>query len=65
MRSDWRIKLREDAQKVAELEDQRGDGYDIFVFVTSQRVTCSQWLQTVVTTTKPSKTNCEYTEFDR
>lgn len=34
----WRQKLRSDAEKVANLEEQRGEDYDLFVFVTNQDV---------------------------
>jgi hypothetical protein len=34
----WRQKLRSDAEKVADLEEQRGEDYSLFVFVTNQNV---------------------------
>jgi hypothetical protein len=34
----WRRKLRSDAKKVKQLEDDRGKDYDLFVFVTNQDV---------------------------
>jgi hypothetical protein len=34
----WRQKLRSDAEKVEDLEEERGEDYDIFVFVTNQDV---------------------------
>ncbi|WP_207587188.1 restriction endonuclease [Halomontanus rarus] len=44
VRNDWRRKLRDDAEKVADLEADRGDDYDIFAFVTNQQVTGQQEL---------------------
>lgn len=44
-RKDWRRKLREDAKKVKELEDDRSEEYDLFVFVTSQEVQGNQQLE--------------------
>lgn len=40
----WRRKLRNDAEKVATLEEDRGEDYDLFVFVTNQDVGGSQEL---------------------
>jgi hypothetical protein len=40
----WRRKLRNDAEKVADLEEDRGEDYDLFVFVTNQDVGGSQEL---------------------
>ncbi|RLM83811.1 hypothetical protein D3D02_16495 [Halobellus sp. Atlit-38R] len=34
----WRRKLRSDAEKVEQLEEERGEDYDLFVFVTNQDV---------------------------
>jgi len=34
----WRRKLRSDAEKVADLEEDRGEDYDLFIFVTNQDV---------------------------
>ncbi|MCY4730547.1 restriction endonuclease [Natronomonas gomsonensis] len=34
----WRRKLRSDAEKVADLEEDRGEDYDLLVFVTNQDV---------------------------
>lgn len=45
VRTDWRTKLRADAKKVADLEADRGDEYEIFVFVTNQQVTGQQELE--------------------
>jgi hypothetical protein len=38
----WKRKLRSDAEKVADLEEERGEDYDILVFVTNQEVSGSQ-----------------------
>ena len=40
----WRRKLRSDAKKVADLEEERGEDYDLFVFVTNQDVSGRQEL---------------------
>lgn len=40
----WRQKLRSDAEKVEDLEVERGENYDLFVFVTNQDVTGRQEL---------------------
>lgn len=40
----WRRKLRSDAEKVADLEEDRGEDYDLLVFVTNQDVGGSQEL---------------------
>ncbi|ELZ84481.1 hypothetical protein C455_00072 [Haloferax larsenii JCM 13917] len=40
----WRQKLRSDAEKVEDLEEDRGEHYDLFVFVTNQDVTGRQEL---------------------
>jgi len=40
----WKRKLRSDAEKVEELEQERGEDYDLFVFVTNQDVTGRQEL---------------------
>lgn len=37
-RNDWRVKLREDAEKVRNLEDEQGESFDLLVFVTNQQV---------------------------
>lgn len=34
----WRQKLRSDAEKVEDMEEERGEDYDLFVFVTNQDV---------------------------
>lgn len=38
----WRQKLRKDAKKVADLEEQYDEQYNILIFVTNQRVTGTQ-----------------------
>lgn len=38
VRDDWRVKLREDAEKVEALEDDEDALFDILVFLTNQRV---------------------------
>ncbi|QCS44384.1 restriction endonuclease [Natrinema versiforme] len=40
----WKRKLRSDAEKVADLEEGRGEDYDLLVFVTNQDVSGSQEL---------------------
>lgn len=40
----WRQKIRSDADSVQDLEDERGENYDLFVFVTNQAVTGQQEL---------------------
>ncbi|MGQ3722722.1 restriction endonuclease [Natrialba aegyptia] len=40
----WKRKLRSDAEKVADLEEDRGEDYDLLVFVTNQDVGGSQEL---------------------
>ena len=40
----WKQKLRSDAESVADLEAEQGEDYDIFVFVTNQKVTGAQEL---------------------
>jgi len=40
----WKRKLRSDAKKVADLEDELGEDYDLLVFVTNQDVGGSQEL---------------------
>lgn len=44
VRSDWRQKIREDAESVSDLEKEKGDEYDLLVFVTNQKVTGQQEL---------------------
>lgn len=44
-RKDWKRKLREDAKKVEQLEEDRGEEYDLLLFVTNQRVTGQQELE--------------------
>lgn len=44
VQDDWRPKLRKDAEKVAELEDDRDEDYELFVFVTNQEATGQQEL---------------------
>lgn len=41
-RSDWRTKLHDDAEKVEQLEADRDEDYDLYVFVTNQNVTGQQ-----------------------
>lgn len=43
-RGDWRYKLQQDAKKVKQLEDDRAEDYDLFVFVTNKEVTGQQEL---------------------
>jgi hypothetical protein len=45
VRNDWRAKLRDDADKVADLEENETGSYDIFVFVTNQHVSGKQELK--------------------
>lgn len=44
-RKDWKRKLREDAEKVEQLEEERDEEYDLLLFVTNQRVTGQQELK--------------------
>lgn len=44
-RKDWRVKLRDDAKKVEKLEEERGEDYDLFVFVTNRHVSGEQELE--------------------
>ncbi|MDB9250056.1 restriction endonuclease [Halorubrum ezzemoulense] len=44
-RKDWRVKLRDDAEKVEELEEERDEDYDIFVFLTNRHVSGEQELE--------------------
>ncbi len=37
-RKDWKRKLRQDAKKVKDLEDDRNEDYDLFVFVSSRGI---------------------------
>lgn len=41
----WRQKLRNDAEKVRDLEEERGMDYDLLVFLTNQTVTGAQELE--------------------
>lgn len=41
---DWRPKLRQDAQKVAQLEKDRDENYNLLIFVTNEKVTGQQEL---------------------
>ena len=43
-RSDWRYKLKDDAEKVRQLENDRDKDYDLFVFVTNKGVNGQQEL---------------------
>jgi hypothetical protein len=45
VRNDWRAKLRDDADKVADLEENKTGSYDIYVFVTNQHVSGEQELR--------------------
>lgn len=45
VRNDWRAKLRNDADKVADLEENETGSYNIFVFVTNQHVSGEQELK--------------------
>jgi hypothetical protein len=36
--NDWRRKIRKDARKVHSLEEERGEDYDLFVFVTNKEI---------------------------
>lgn len=45
IREDWRRKIRLDAEKVADLETDRGDNYDLLVFLTNQDVKGGQELE--------------------
>jgi len=44
-RKDWKRKLRDDAEKVEQLEEARNEDYDLLLFVTNQRVTGQQELE--------------------
>ena len=44
-RKDWRVKLRDDAEKVEKLEEESGENYDLFVFVTNRHVSGEQELE--------------------
>lgn len=44
-RKDWRVKLRDDAEKVENLEEERDESYDIFVFLTNRHVSGEQELE--------------------
>lgn len=44
-RKDWKVKLRQDAGKVEDLEEEKGEEYDIFVFVTNRHVSGEQELE--------------------
>ena len=44
-RKDWKVKLRNDAEKVKELEEESGEEYDIFVFITNRHVSGEQELE--------------------
>lgn len=44
-RKDWRVKLRDDAEKVEMLEEGRNEDYDLFVFVTNRHVSGEQELE--------------------
>mgnify|MGYP006281328079 CR=1 FL=1 len=44
-RKDWRAKLRADAEKVKELEEERDEDYDIFVFLTNRHISGEQELE--------------------
>lgn len=44
-RKDWKVKLREDAEKVEELEEERCEEYDILVFLTNRHVSGEQELE--------------------
>lgn len=44
-RKDWRVKLRDDAKKVEKLEEDRGENYDLLIFVTNRHVSGEQELE--------------------
>lgn len=44
-RKDWKVKLRDDAEKVEELEEEHDEEYDIFVFLTNRHVSGEQELE--------------------
>lgn len=45
VRKDWKRKIREDAQSVKQLEEESGEEYDLFIFVTNQEVNGSTYIQ--------------------
>jgi len=44
VRDDWRTKIREDASSMKKLEEEQGEDYNLFVYVTNQEVTGQQEL---------------------
>ena len=44
-RKDWRVKLRDDAEKVGKIRRGKNESYDLFVFVTNRHVSGEQELE--------------------